>query len=567
MAEEEPGRVYDAIVIGTGISGGWAAKELCEKGLKTLVLERGPMVRHVQDYPTMNMAPWELPHGNRLTREEREEQYFIQGRKAYAVTQDTKHFFVRDDENPYVQTKPFDWIRGYQVGGRSLTWGRQCYRLSDLDFEANAKEGIAVDWPIRYADIAPWYDYVESFIGVSGQAEGLPQVPDGQFLPPFEMNCVEIDAKEKIESAFPGRNLIMGRTAHATVAHNGRGPCQSRNLCRRGCPYGAYFSSNSSTLPAAEATGNMTLRADSIVSSIIYDEQEDKATGVRVIDAVSGEELEFFSKIVFCNASTLGSTYILLNSISGRFPDGLGNSSGELGHNLMDHPFEIGASGMHNGFEDKYYRGNRPGGIYIPRFRNLGDAASKRDDFLRGYHYQGGASRQDWTRYVAEAGTGTRLKESLSRPGPWRMGMMGFGEHLPEHENKVELNHDVTDKWGQPTLAVSCSHGENERLMRKDMGEAAAEMLEAAGLRDVQIFDNDKPPGNNVHEMGTARMGREPETSVLNGFNQVHEVPNVFVTDGACMTSSPCQNPSITYMAMTARACNYAVEELKRGNL
>lgn len=567
MLKKSQDQSYDAIVIGTGISGGWAAKELCERGLRTLVLERGPMVRHVQDYPTMNLAPWELPYGNRLTREEREEKYFVQGRKAYAVTQDTKHFFVRDDEHPYVETKPFDWIRGYQVGGRSLTWGRQCYRISDLDFEANAKEGIAVDWPIRYADIAPWYDYVESFIGVSGQAEGLPQVPDGQFLPPFEMNCVERQAKQRIESAFPERCLTIGRTAHLTRPHNGRGQCQSRNLCRRGCPYGAYFSSNSSTLPAAEKTGRMTLRPDSIVTSIIYDEQNDVASGVRVIDAVTGETREFFSKIVFCNASTLGSTHILLNSVSNRFPNGLGNSSGELGHNLMDHPFAIGAVGVHEGFDDKYFKGNRPTGIYIPRFRNLGDSATRRDDYLRGFHYQGGASRQNWTRYISAAGTGAELKEQLSRPGPWRMGIEGYGEHLPEHENRVELNFEVKDRWDQPTLAISCSHGENERVMRKDMGEAAAEMLEAAGLRDVRIFDIEKPPGNNVHEMGTARMGRDPKTSVLNGFNQMHDVPNVFVSDGACMTSSPCQNPSITYMALTARACAHAVEELKRGNL
>lgn len=554
---------YDAIVVGTGISGGWAAKELTENGLNTLVLERGRNVRHPQDYPTAHKEPWELPRGDRISAEEAED-YEVQMRTGYTVRESTKHWWVKDTDQPYEEKKRFDWIRGYHVGGRSIMWGRQCLRWSPMDFEANARDGVGVDWPIRYEDVAPWYDHVEAFIGVSGQEEGLPQLPDGQFLPPLEMNCVEEHAREKIAEHFDGRVLTMGRFANLTQPHNGRGACQYRNRCMRGCPYGAYFSSNSSTLPAAERTGNMTLRPHSIVNRVIYDEEAGKATGVEVIDAESGKTVEFYARVIFLNASCINSTLILLNSRSNRFPNGLGNDSGELGHNLMDHHFRVGASGTFDGFEDKYYVGRRPGSVHIPRFRNLG---SDRRDYLRGFHFQGAASRQGWWRAVRELAVGEKLKEFVQVPGKWVMGLNGFGEMLPDHRNRVWLNHDKKDKWGQPTLVFDVEFRENEYAMREDMKNDAAEMLEAAGFKDVTTYDNPGGPGLGIHEMGTARMGRDPKTSVLNKWNQVHSVPNVFVTDGACMTSSACQNPSLTYMALTARAANYAAEEMKRGNL
>lgn len=558
---------YDAIVIGSGISGGWAAKELCEKGLKTLVLERGRNVRHVLDYPTASLDPWDFEHRDRLTEEERK-NYPKQNRTGYTVRESTKHWWVNDLENPYVEEKRFDWMRGYHVGGRSIMWGRQSYRLSDLDFEANAKDGIAVDWPIRYADVAPWYDYVESFAGVNGQKENLPQLPDGQFLPPMELNCVEQHLRDNINENFPKRRLTIGRSANLTKAIHGRGKCQFRNRCIRGCPYGAYFSSNASTLPAAEATGNMTLRPFSIVNAIIYDKDAKKATGVRVIDAETNETKEFYAKIIFCCASALGSTFILMNSKSERFPNGLGNDSGELGHNLMDHHFRCGAAGVYDGFHDKYYKGRRPNGIYIPRYRNISKDTARKD-YIRGFGYQGGASRENWMRGVRELNVslGAEFKEKLIQPGPWRMGLGAFGECLPYHENKVELTEEVRDKWGQPTLKFDCEFKENEKAMRKDMMEDAAEMLEAAGFKDVNTYDAGSYPGLGIHEMGTARMGRDPKTSVLNKWNQIHSVPNVFVTDGACMTSAACQNPSLTYMALTARAADYAVQELKKQNI
>lgn len=557
---------FDAIVVGTGISGGWAAKELTEKGLKTLVLERGRPVKHQVDYPTMNKDPWQLPYGNRLTPEDL--KFFPVQKRTGWVSQATKHWWVNDLENPYTEVKPFDWIRGYHEGGRSIMWGKQTYRLSDLDFEANAKDGVGVDWPIRYKDLAPWYDYVETYIGVSGRAEGLAHVPDGKFLPPMDLNCVEEVFRDKVAEKFGGRKVTIGRVAHLTapLPHDpSRGVCQSRNLCDRGCPYGAYFSSNASTLPAATKTGNMTLRPHSIVHSIIYDEQKGKAVGVRVLDAETKQEIEFFAKIIFLNASSLGSTFILLNSISSRFPNGLGNGSDQLGRNLMDHQYRAGADGAIDGFEDKYYIGRRPNGIYIPRFRNVGN--DKRTDYVRGFGYQGAASRQEWSRGVMEMAYGAQLKEALETPGPWRMGITGFGECLPYQENRVTLNTEKKDVYGLPTLSVDAEWKQNEKIMREDMKTSAAEMLEAAGFKNVKIYDAPNNIGLGIHEMGTARMGKDPKTSVLNKWNQVHEAPNVFVTDGAAMTSSACQNPSLTYMALTARAAEYAVNELKKQNL
>lgn len=555
---------YDAIVIGSGISGGWAAKELCEKGLKTLVLERGRMVKH-PDYPTANLEDWELPNRDRLTEEEWKD-YPIQRRTGYTMTPALKHWWPKDTEFPYTETKPFDWIRAYHVGGRSLLWGRQSYRLSEMDFEANAKEGIAVDWPVRYKDIAPWYDHVEKFIGVSGQVEGLPQLPDGQFLQPMEMNCIEKHVKARIESRFPGRKMTIGRAAHITTpgGHNGRGTCMSRNRCMRGCPFGAYFSSNSSTLPAAEATGNLIIRPYSVVTRIIFDPKTQKATGVEILDSETKETKEYFAKIIFLCASTLHSTQILLQSDSQRFPHGMGNDSGELGHNLMDHHFRLGANGTSDDFSDKYYVGRRPNGIYIPRYQNL---YGNNKNYIRGFGYQGGGGREGWQRYIAEAEYGNSLKEAISNPGEWTMGLMGFGECLPYHENKVTLNKDVKDILGMPTLNLDAEWTTNEYNMRKDMMNDAAEMLEAAGLKNVSTYDSGCNPGLGIHEMGTARMGRDPKTSVLNGWNQIHAVQNVFVTDGSFMTSAGCQNPSLTYMAFTARAANYAVEQLKTGKL
>ena len=557
---------YDAIVVGSGISGGWAAKELCEKGLKTLVLERGRMVRHVQDYPTAQWNPWDAPNGDRVPEPELKKHYEKQSRTGYTVRQSTKHWFVKDDENPYSEVKRFDWMRGYHVGGKSLMWGRQSYRLSDIDFEANLKEGVAVDWPIRYREIAAWYDYVEMFAGISGQAEGLPQLPDGKFQPPMEMYCVESHLRDKIKENFNDRILTIGRVANLTQQLNGRGPCQYRNLCIRGCPYGGYFSSNAATLPAAEATGNMTLRPNSIVNAIIYDNEKGLASGVRVIDAETNETIEFKAKVVFLCAGAVGSTWILMNSTSDRFPNGMGNDSDQLGRNLMDHHFRVGAQGRFDGFDDKYYSGRRANGIYIPRFRNV-DAKTKQKDFLRGYGYQGGGSRENWARAVAELSFGAKFKADMMEPGPWRVGLTGFGETLPYEDNRMTLNHELLDKWGQPTVIFDADFKENEMAMRKDMGTQAAEMLNAAGFKDVNIYDSGSWPGLGIHEMGTARMGRDQKTSVLNGNNQVHAVKNVFVTDGACMTSAACVNPSLTYMALTARAADFAVKELNKFNL
>jgi choline dehydrogenase-like flavoprotein len=555
---------YDAIVIGSGISGGWAAKELCEKGLKTLVLERGRLVEHVKDYPTMTLDPWDTELRGGLTPEQKARH--PQGGRSGFIGEMNEHFHANDIENPYTEVKPFLWVRAHQMGGRSLLWGKQTYRWSDLDFEANAKDGHGVDWPIRYKDLAPWYTYVEKFAGISGEALGLPQLPDSHFLPPMELNCVEKHVKARIEKDFPGRNMIIGRVAHLTEPLNGRGKCQFRNRCDRGCPYGAYFSSNAVTLPAANATGNLTIRPFSIVQSIVYDEQTGKASGVRIIDAETNVDIVYNAKIIFVNASALSTTQILLNSTSNRFPNGLGNDSGELGHNLMDHTYRVGAMGKVEGFEDEYYKGRRPNGIYIPRYVNL-QGGPQSDKFVRGFGYQGGGGRGNWGSGANEPDFGADFKERMMKPGPWEFFITGFAECLPYHENKVYLNKDVLDKWGQPTLSIDAEWGANELALNAQIRVDAKEMLERAGLKDVIDFDNKHEMGYGIHEMGTARMGRDPKTSVLNGFNQVHACKNVFVTDGACMTSSSCVNPSLTYMALTARAADHAVSELKNMNL
>jgi choline dehydrogenase-like flavoprotein len=550
---------YDAIVIGSGISGGWAAKELSEKGLKTLVLERGRDVKH-GEYPTAMMESWEF-EGRGEKDQEKIKRQEKQNRTGYTTHPASAHWFVDDVDNPYNEIKQFDWMRGYHVGGRSLLWGRQSYRIGDIDFEANLKDGWAVDWPIRYSDMKEWYDYVEDFAGISGQNEGLDQLPDGNFLPPWDMNCLEKHITKRIKEKFTDRIMTIGRVANLTVPHKGRGNCI------RGCPYGGYFSSNASTLPAAYATGNMTLRPFSIVSELIYDKEKGKAIGARIIDAETNEVIEYYAKVIFCCASAVASTSILLNSKSDRFPNGFGNDSGELGHNLMDHHFKVGASGVSEDFEDQYYTGRRPNGIYIPRFRNI-SPETKQKDFIRGYGYQGSASRLNWARGIAEFNrTGAKFKADMIEPGPWRFGIGAWGEHLPYHDNKMFLNYDKTDKWGQPTVTFDCDYKENEMAMRKDAQTSAIEMIEAAGLKDVKGFDDGSAPGLCIHEMGTARMGRDPKTSVLNKWNAVHTSPNVFVTDGSAMTSSACQNPSLTYMALTARAANHAVSELKKGNI
>jgi len=559
---------YDAIVVGTGISGGWAAKELCENGLKTLVLERGRMVKHREDYPTANMDTWDFPHARQPSQEDIAKQE-KQNRTGYTTRADSKHWFVNDLEHPYNETKRFDWMRGYHVGGRSIMWGRHSYRWSDLDFEANKKEGIAVDWPVRYKDIAPWYDKVESYIGISGELLGLPQLPDGQFTPMMPLNCVEDHVREKVAEHFDGRVVTAGRVAHITgdkkFEGDGRSKCQYRNRCIRGCPFGAYFSSVSSTLPAAEATGNMTLRPDSIVHEVMYNPDTKKATGVKVIDRVTKEEFEFKAKVIFLCASAVASTSILMQSKSDRFENGLGNDSGELGHNIMDHHFQVGARGKVDGYNDKYYKGRKPNGIYIPRFRNVG--ANTMKDFTRGYGYQGGAGRGEYEDMVAEASFGKEYKEKILSPGGWNMNMLAFGEILPYHDNKMTLDYDKLDQWGLPTVTFDAEIKQNELNMRKDMMDQAVQMLEKSGARDIEPYDNPYAIGLGIHEMGTARMGSNPKTSVVNEYNQVHTCKNVYVTDGAFMSSAACVNPSLTYMAFTARAANHAVEELKKGNI
>jgi choline dehydrogenase-like flavoprotein len=560
---------YDAIVVGSGISGGMAAKELTEKGLKVVMLERGRDIKHVADYKTATMNPWEFEHRGRVSTLAREE-YWANYRTGYTANEEHRHHFENDKENPYLEDRPFDWIRGYHVGGRSLMWGRQSYRHNEADFEANAKDGISIDWPIRYKDIAPWYDYAERFVGISGSRDGLDVLPDGQFQPPMQMNCVEKHVKGEIEKKFKGRNLIIGRAAHLTSPQDhqtalGRAACQFRNMCMRGCPYGAYFSTQAATLPAAMKTGNLTLIPDSIVTEVIYDDKAGKATGVRVIDQNTMETREYFAKIIFLNASAIATASIMLNSKSSRFPNGLGNESDQLGRNIMDHHLGVGANGEFDGFQDKYYFGRRANGIYVPRYRNWG---TDKRDYLRGFGYQGGASRDSWGRGSGMAGFGAAFKEEISQPGTWRMNLGGFGEVIPQESNRMYLHATEKDKWGLPLVVFDAAYGENEKKMRVDMMNDAAEMLEAAGFKNVnQYNDTTKNLGIGIHEMGTARMGNDPKTSVLNKNNQVWGAENVYVTDGAFMTSASCVNPSLTYLAMTARAADHAAKELKKLNL
>ena len=554
---------YDAIVVGSGISGGWAAKELTERGLRVLLLERGRNVEHVKDYVNATKGAWEYPHRGGRTKSMEEEYPVL--KRDYPLNEKNLAFWVKDSESPYTEVKRFDWYRGYQVGGRSLMWGRQSYRLGDIDFEANAKDGIAIDWPIRYADIKPWYDHVERHAGIAGSREGLPQLPDGEFLPAMPLNCGEELLAGRLKKLFNGRrHMIPGRVANLTTQLHGRSACMYRNACWLGCPYGAYFSTQSSTLPAAAVTGRLTLKPWSIVSEVLYDRDRKRATGVRVLDATTDQTTDYTAKVIFLCASTLNSTWLLMRSATDVWPGGLGSSSGELGHNLMDHHFRLGAEGTIEGLEDKYYYGRRPTGFYIPRYRNLfGD----KRDYLRGFGYQGSASRRGWSRAVAELGVGAEFKDAMSLPGEWAVGATAFGEMLPNHANVVGIDHTKKDKWGLPVLKIDCAIGSNEQLMRRDMATDMAETLDAAGVKNVKTFDTGYFPGQGIHEMGTARMGRDPKTSVLNARNQLWDAPNVFVTDGSCMTSSACQNPSLTYMALTARAAAFAVDELQRRNL
>ena len=553
---------YDAIVIGSGISGGWAAKELTEKGLKVLMLERGENIEHIKDYVNANKDVWEFPHRDSPTQQMKTDYPVL--KRDYPLNESTFGSWANEKENPYTEVKRFDWYRGYHLGGRSLLWGRQSYRWSKFDFEANAKEGIAVDWPIRYDDLAPWYSYVEKFAGIQGTKEGLEILPDGEFMPGMEMNVAEKDVAAKLKAHYKGtRHMFIGRSANITQAHNNRTNCQYRNRCWRGCPFGAYFSTQSATLPAAKATGNLTVETNKIVHKLIYNKDTKKATGVEVVDATNNKTYTYNSKIVFVCASAFNSTWILMNSATDIWPDGLGSSSGQLGHNVMDHHLKSGANGDVEGFDDKYLYGRRPTGIYIPRFQNVyGD----KRNYLRGFGYQGGAGRGRGLD-IAEFSIGAELKESLTEPGKWNMGIMGFGEILPYHENKISLDKTKKDKWGMPVLSFDVEMKENEHNMRKDIITDAMEMLTNAGVKNVKSFDYGYTMGMGIHEMGTARMGRDPKTSVLNGNNQVWDALNVFVTDGACMTSASCVNPSLTYMALTARAVDFAVKELNKGNL
>lgn len=549
---------FDVIVVGSGISGGWAAKELCEKGLKVLLLDRGRNVEH-PSYPTATKDPWEFTHRNTLSLADKKD-HPIQSRH-FSYREDNKHFYINDTENPYDEINRFDWVRGDIVGGRSLLWGRACYRWSDHEFESNLKDGHGVDWPIRYRDLAPWYDYVERFVGVSGNKDGIESLPDGQFQPAFDMNCVEEDLKKRLESKYPSRKLIMGRTANLTKPVDGRTQCQLRNLCHRGCPFGAYFSTNASTMPAAIATGNLTVRPNSLVSRVMYDEQKGRASGVEVIDTETKKTETFFARVIFLNASTVATAAILLRSTSSRFPTGLGNGSDQIGRNLMDHHKGISITASVDGFEDKYYYGRRPNLLYVPRFKNIQEPDA---GFLRGYHFNANAFRET---AEAKVPIGADFKEALTEPGSWMIRLIGYGECLPYQDNRITVNTAKKDPWGFPMITIDCTFRENEKAMHADMVKTGIDMLTSLGYQNVKDSSAISAPGNANHEMGTARMGRDPKTSVLNAFNQMHEVPNVFITDGSCMASSSCLNPSITYMALTARACDYAVKEMKKMNI
>jgi choline dehydrogenase-like flavoprotein len=560
---------FDAIVVGSGISGGWVAKELCERGLKTLVLERGRHVEHRTDYQDF-ATPWEVPNRGLVPEEEQKRDYAIQS-TCYAFNSASKQWWVRDSEHPYSTPgdRPFSWIRGYHLGGRSITWGRQAYRLSDHDFRANLEDGNGVDWPIRYADLSPWYDRVERFAGISGAIEGLEQLPDGQFLPPLDLNCLERAFKQQTEADHPARRVTIGRCAHLTepTAEHialGRGPCQLRNTCERGCSYGAYFSSLSATLPAAKKTGNLTIVTDAIVERLDYDHAKRRVSAVRVIDAKTGEARSYQARVVFLCASTIGSTQILMQSRSEYFPNGLANRSDALGRHLMDHVIGIGARGTHPGLLDRYYYGRRPTGIYLPRYVNL---AEQEGEFLRGFAFQGYSWRSSWWRGASEVGMGVELKQRLRNPGRWELLLIGFAEMLPRADNRVTLDGKRHDKWGIPLVHIDCTHGENERRLAERADRDAAGMLAAAGFENIESLGPVKPPGLCVHEMGTARMGRDPATSVLNRYNQAHDVSNLFVTDGSCMTSSGTANPSLTYMALSARAANHAADLLGSGEI
>jgi choline dehydrogenase-like flavoprotein len=561
---------FDVIVVGSGISGGWAAKEFCEKGLKTLVLERGRHVEHGEDYVGENKDPWEMKFRDQVDQKVANERYPRQQR-CYAFKDSTKHFFADDIDYPYSteEGNNFEWIRGHHLGGRSLLWHRQSYRWGDLDFSSNARDGYGTDWPVRYKDMERWYDYVEEFVGVSGTMEGLDQLPDGKFLPPIGFNCAEDEFAKRIDKAFDDRRLIPGRCAHLTEPTEehmelGRGTCQSRNQCQRGCSLGAYFSSQSATLPAAERTGNMTIATDSIVHSVIYDDKTKKATGVRVIDSNTKEKSTYFSKVIFLCASTLGTVQILLNSTSETFKNGFANSSDSVGRYLMDHLALTGATGEIHGFQDHYYIGRKPNSIYLPRFTNL---ERDEEDFLRGYAYQGGSERLGWSSRLGDKGFGADFKESFKTPGIWEVNLEGYGEMLPMADNRVTLHKTKKDKWGMPQLHINAKFGENDKKIRKAMREEAVKIMQAAGLKNIKTYNTEDSLGLSIHEMGTARMGNDPKEAVVNGYNQCHDVDNVFITDGAAMASSACQNPSLTYMAFTARAVDYAVSNIKMGRL
>ena len=558
---------FDAIVIGSGISGGWAAKELCESGIKTLLLERGRDVKHIKDYPTATKHPWQFIHRGRISLELEKENPIIS--KCYAFDESAQHFFVKDKEHPYIQEKPFDWIRGYQVGGKSLMWARETQRWSRFEFEAPLRDGFAVDWPVRYDDLAPWYSHVEKFAGISGNEDGIENLPDGEFLPPWEFNCVEKSMRDKVNTHYSNRRMLMGRCANLTKAgelqlQQGRGQCQARNLCSRGCPYGGYFSSNSSTLPWAEHTGNLTLRPDSVVHSIIYDEKKGKAIGVHVIDAKTKQETEYFARVIFLNAACLNSNLILLNSKSIRFPEGLGNEHDILGRYIAFQNYRGSISADIDGFSDEYYYGRRPVSPLMPNFRNV---YKQEEDFQRGYLVFWGAYRNTGIELTGPDGIGKEFKRSMSEAGNWSVYMSMQGEVIPKKSNHVRLSKDLKDEWGIPQLITSVAYDENDEKMVKDFLTQGAEILEIAGCKNIKQNDNKQAPGLDIHEMGGVRMGKDPETSILNKWNQLHNCKNVFVTDGACMTSVGNQNPSLTFMAITARAANHAVGELKKGNL